>query len=146
MIRSFLTRLFTDRYRKIFNFWDGRRWRRADPMVVARLYDEADGFSWDETPQMAYAGDSDALVTLANTTRHAFDLPVYDGRNGLTELELMDLTGQFVGYLFDLKKNISDSQTSPEPTEPQPSADSVTSSESAFTSTSDAPKHAAPTM
>lgn len=98
--------------RGIFSFWDGRRWRHSDPIVIARkLWSVViDGMPFDSDAsrdlirtnigtqlQKGYLDTSFAVC-------EAFDiLPLAAG--GLTELECAQLLDRFEDYLGDVKKN-----------------------------------------
>lgn len=60
---------------------------------------------------------------IADAVRKAFDLPVYDGVYGLTEIELVDLYKAFEWQMNKLKKNLLHTQGSPQHTDLTPAPD-----------------------
>jgi hypothetical protein len=133
--------------RGIFVFWDGRRWKRADPMVaLQRLYEIPD-FNPDETPLMLSAADPHVRMKtaahIASAVQTAFGLrTLADG--GLTILESVSLLASFDEYMTGLKKSTGLEPTSPTPMEPPVSAESATKNESDSGSTSIEPQTAQP--
>lgn len=125
-----IRRWLFNRNRAIFRYWDGRKLRRIDPMVVYRRLDSHPDFDWETTPvevdapSDAIAGP--ALAATAEAVREAFEIPVYDGKRGLTEGELTNLLIDYVEWLNALKKNTSEPPTSPPPTERESSPESTT--------------------
>lgn len=126
-MRSFLRRViqwFLDD-RLIFRYWDGRRYRRADPWSIYRQTMNSSPFSWDTTPgQIAMeAIDEVTLRDKLDATKIAVDMvrrvfgvrPMEEG--GLTESECLLLLWQFSRYVGDVKKNGKERQTSPASTE-----------------------------
>lgn len=140
-----------DRQRNIFQFWDGTRYRRIDPIVVYRGLMDHPQFSWDDHPKVAENISSehemlrkDALRSfkvIADAVREVFGIPHFDGKRGLTEEESLGLFGDFCEYMGLLKKSTDPPQTSPQPTEPdagQAVDQSATNSTSECGSTSNA--------
>ncbi len=135
MLRDWIIRWVFNRNRRIYRYWDGRRRRAADPMVVYQRLLSCDDFDIETTPQLAEAGDLEAAETTADAVRHAFDLPAFNGWEGLTILECMDLLGVYLGYLLALKKNIRHSPTTLSSTGSPADSASSNSSDSGSTST-----------
>ena len=118
-----LRRLFE--HRNIFRFWDGRRYRRIDPWTAYRATLDYDGWNWDETPKLiAQDGEEaamlrlklDAIQTAVDMVRKVFNVRTVDQR-GLTEEECIALLWQFSSFVFAVKKNGRQPQTSPQPSD-----------------------------
>lgn len=110
--------------RGIFHYWDGRRWRNGDPIVLARGLMSHPVFDWDEHPLKVVDPDplvsSEAIRTCSDALREIFGVvPFEDG--GLTETELCRLLWDFQDYLVAVKKNGNGQQTQQPPTESPPS-------------------------
>lgn len=147
---NFIRRIYANRQRAIFRFWDGTRKRGVDPILVVRALESHPEFNWEVDPQLIEMEDADreaadgAFARIADATRMAFGIPLFDGKHGLTEGELLNLLGFFVGYLNALKKNTSTPLTSPEPTASASLGESDTTSPSVSGSMSGDRKTAAP--
>lgn len=146
MFNWFRNRLAARR-RNVFEFWDGSRKRRIDPMVAIRRIKEHPEFDWATTPKLidstvdAYAMEAYALT--ADAVCKAFGVKLFDGETGLTEAECVALLTQFVSWLTVTKKKVSSSPISSPPTESDtPSGKSPTPNRSGSGSTSTAQKPA----
>ncbi len=121
---QWLLSLFGYNPRGLFQFHDGRRRRKVDPLDVTRRLFDAKDFDWDETPKLLQTGlapiQLEAFGAIAKAVRAAFDLPTVD-RGGLTETECLELLARFRDYLGDVKKNGSLFPISPVSTESQSS-------------------------
>lgn len=110
-----------DKKRSIFAFWDGRRLQRVDPLVVYRQLSLDPEFNWDEDPKLIDSGDEKmslaAMQRTASAVRRSFGVGEYDGRQGMTEAECVQLLVTFCEAMQTLKKNTSLSPISREPTE-----------------------------
>ena len=110
---NWFLRRFQNRGRRIFQYWDGSRSRRCDPMVATRLLESHEQFEWETTPKLIDAPDrkisDEAAAITADAVRLAFGISEYDGRAGLTEGELISLLVDFSVFLSAVKKNTSDS-------------------------------------
>jgi len=135
MFRDWIIRWVFNRNRRIYRFWDGRNRRAADPMVVYQRLLSCDDFDLETTPQLAEAGDLNSAEITAEAVRFAFDLPTFDGWQGLTILECMDLLGVYLAYLLALKKNIRRSPTTSHSTDSLADLPPSNSSDSGSTST-----------
>lgn len=104
----------------MYRFWDGRKWRRVDPLAIARAFWLHPKFDWDETPILLQAKNSTTelegyrLIGLA--VREVFDIPE-PGKGGLPDSKCLDLLGDFKSYLGNVKKNGSLFPTLPQATE-----------------------------
>lgn len=117
--------------RGIFVYYDGRKWRYGDPLVMARSlwsiagYDSGTVRMGIEEPSVLNPDGVSVVKAygqLASIVRSAFDLrPVEDG--GLTEFECRQLLDRFESYLGELKKNSSPMQTGPDAIPEQPLPD-----------------------
>lgn len=102
--------------RVIYEYFDGCRVRRIDPLdVLRKLFAETE-FDWDDTPKQLETGvismQLEASAKITKVIRKAFDLPSFD-RGGLAEIECVALLNDFRAYMGDLKKNGSLFPTSP---------------------------------
>lgn len=97
--------------RRIFKFWDGQRWTTVDPMVAYRGITGHKDYRSVEDPQLAEAGDDEAIQRMVQCARDVFAVKPYDGATGegMTEGETVDLMVSFSLYLGELKKNTSPS-------------------------------------
>lgn len=133
-LANWIRRKLQDRRRAIFRYWDGRRWRGADPLVAFRRMLNHPRFDPDTHLAAADRGDQEALSIVVEATREIFEIPAWrDDQQGLTEAETLNLIGEFIEYLNALKKNGSRSPTSPESTGPgssTPTNDVPTNAES----------------
>lgn len=118
-IISWLWNKYHARGRVLFQFHDGERTRRVDPLEVARRLFADPEFDWDETPRMLMTGHAamqlETFRIIGNAVRRAFEVPSVEG-GGLSEIECLELLTRFRGYLGDVKKNGSLFPISPEPT------------------------------
>ena len=143
MINWFLSAVYrrlNERHRRIYRYWDGRRFRRADPLQIERSLQTNDDFDWSSDLKAALqSGDSDAVDSVIAAARRAFSFPPFD-RGGPTGAEAIQEVIRFTTYLSTLKKNINGSQITSEPTE-SPRSDSTTNStsDSGKTDTEQAP-------
>lgn len=117
---------FQQRRRLIFKYWDGRRTRYADPIVLLRNLEDHPEFNIDVDPTLALSsvGDREAGERTVSAVRAAFGIfPFVDVHSfdGLTELECVALYVEFMEYLDALKKNGSRPPTPPGPSGPEPS-------------------------
>ena len=137
MLRNWITRKLIDRRRRLFAFWDGQRTVRMDPMVIIRrlseheTYDPENDFKRLRNPSSKARGK--AIAYLAGVVRDAFQLPEFDGKTGLAELELLNLLNSFNKQMDALKKNM---QPTPE-SSPSTAASGTPADSPSETSTSD---------
>lgn len=120
MLGLSLEATLTDRERGIFDYWDGKRHRRADPMAVLRSLNDHPEFDLASTPQLAESGALEAVKITCDASRAAFGIKTLD-EGGLTEVECIDVMVAFFDFCAALKKNSRAMPTSPEPTELPPS-------------------------
>lgn len=120
------------KYREgIFRFFDGTRWRCADPIAVFRSLQNHPEFDLATTPQMASVDNLevkfDAIRKCADAVRVAFGVQLLDDTGaGLTEEECCALLVRFSEYLGGLKKSTSTQPTSPPSTASTSSGESTT--------------------
>ena len=139
------------RRRELFKYFDGKRQRSIDPMRAYRALMGDPEFDWETHPvemdnldsedEFARKMASDASDATLKAIRDVFDVREWDDRTetGLTEADTVAILIDFVAYLDAVKKNISGSLTSPQPTESQQSAAPTTKHNSDSTSTFPAP-------
>lgn len=111
-----------NRRRAIYRYWDGKRFRRADPMVLYRSLMSHPKFDLSTHPQFIDENQEDRDITLS-AIRDVFGVKAFDGLTGegLTEEETVQLLWAFVSYCTAKKKSVSPSPTSPPATESNPS-------------------------
>ena len=120
------------RYREgIFRYFDGTRWRCADPIAVFRSLQSHPEFDLATTPKMAGVDDPkikfDAIRKCADAVRVAFGVqPLDDTGAGLTEEECCALLVRFSQFAEGLKKSTSTQPTSPPSTASTSSEESTT--------------------
>lgn len=94
--------------RGLFAFFDGRRWRRVDPLEITRAFFTHPKFDWDETPNLLAGGNAfeqaHVLGQIARATREVFGIKEASA-GGLTDQECFTLFGRFRQYMGDVKKN-----------------------------------------
>ncbi len=125
--------------RGIYSFYDGRRWRRIDPLATyLRLFD-IPGFDPEQVLAELRGLDGNQrakkLIDVSAAVRTAFGVKSLDD-GGLTALECVELLSDFVGYAEDLKKNIEPTQNWDPSTDSLPLGVSPTEAALAFGSTS----------
>lgn len=148
--------------RGIFTYWDGRKWRHVDPIVVGRRlwsvnveqrrqFDIKDAplpFDSENPRKLIKKGDWDSvqrgLHEIAEAVRYAFQLNTFDGRNGCSELECLQILEKFESYMSVLKKNGSGLPITSTSTDTSLDNESPTSNGSDSGSTSTAVQHAIP--
>ena len=137
----------------VYCYRDGKRWVRGDPMGILRKLSTDEGFDYDRERMLAVVEGTvgiEAMGKLVEGIRRAFELPSVK-QGGLTEPKVIRLLLNFMQWLEQVKKNsppsppavlsILDTQDDdlPEsksldststPTEPVPSTQSPSSSES----------------
>ena len=116
---NFLVNYIRNRQRMIFRFWDGKKVRGADPIVVWRALLSHPEFEITRDTELMNVPEfkiSDAARhRLVAATRAAFAVKsLADG--GLTEDETVSLFQSFCVYAAELKKNSSNTPISSEPT------------------------------
>lgn len=130
----FLSALFRrlTEHRGIFVYWDGRKYRRIDPLAAYRGLATHSEFDWEATPRMLEVPDEREVLLasqlLAQAMRDVFRLPPVE-QGGLTERECRVLLGKFVKFCGRVKKNTATSPKSPTSTV-CPTDDSATKSSS----------------
>lgn len=135
-----------NRGRAIFRYWDGQKFRCADPITLWRAIKAHPRFNLENHPVMHDAGDDEATLICLEATRDIFGVkPVEAG--GLTEIQTLDLLGSYFDWVHEVKKNISSSVTlsAPTPASGPFCGMEVTNSSAEPSSTCAAPSSAAPT-
>lgn len=118
--------------RFIFEYWDGRKRRSADPVVVWRnLHDDPELVIPGDL-EAADAGDIEASAKVVQAVRRAFDVTGWtEDEDGLTESECLQLLVDFHTFTESLKKNTDATPTSQPPLESPPLEKSTTPPDSA---------------
>ena len=154
--------LYHPREREIYEYFDGDKLVKADPMVIyKRIMARGQEISVDITvARSPMKGADKAHDSLIKKIREVFNVkPLSEG--GLTEQETMDLFDDFLVYVDAIKKNTTPPPDLPEETSPStssptapfggessaPAPDTKSSSDSGSTSseTSSAPPPQSPT-
>lgn len=92
----------------VFRFYDGRRWRNADPLEVyyTLFSNELLGpIPEHHLKQASVYGDQKSAQLIAKAGRQAFSIKTLD-EGGLSGLEILALVRAFVDYCEGVKKNI----------------------------------------
>lgn len=92
--------------RNIFQYWDGTRKRRGDPLDIQRKLDLHPEYRYDVHPALAQDGDPEAVEICLDAIQVAFDLPAFDEAQGLTIDEKVNLLVAFGRFIEAVKKNI----------------------------------------
>lgn len=133
--------------RQIFHFWNGFADCSADPILIYRYLESDPDFDRETHLDQAGKGDMAAWEISVKAVRRAFAVEPYD-EGGLTELECLDLLGDFYTYLESLQKKTPNSaslQQSTAPTSPNLS-EPTTSDMSRSGGTPGEPEPRSPTM
>lgn len=137
--------MYKPKERKIYQFFDGERDRKVDPLAVERALKQAGGDqlgAWLKTLEMAGQIDpasvpadglaakmaqqsEDSLVGIVRTVRAGFGLKAFED-DGLTELECVELLCDFINYKQKLLESARPLASSPPSTAAAVSAGSVT--------------------
>lgn len=103
--------------RELLRFWDGAAWRYADPFQAWRRLSHHATIQIDAHWKAADRGDEPETTELVLAIAEVFDLRRWDGIDGLTDWEVLDVFARLMGYLDDLKKKHNPSPTSSPPTD-----------------------------
>lgn len=112
--------------RKIYRYWNGKKYVEADPMVLYKRMMEVKG-DLTADQKLARSISKDALkghTAMLTKIRNIFEVDKYED-GGLTEAETSDLLDHFMIYCHWVKKNSSPSAISPEATSPTSPPSSV---------------------
>jgi hypothetical protein len=127
--------------RAIFRFWDGQQDRAADPFEVLRAIENDPEFSLERDGALLIIGDDDSIQKTVRCVRRAFQVKEFS-QGGLLEAECLELIERFYEFLSSLKKNISASPISLQPTATESSTASTDPAPIPGNSSSDLPKTA----
>lgn len=140
------------RQRGLFSFWDGSRQRYADPFKVWREIASNPDLNLEEMAEDIDKGEEPATSIAIKAVCQAFGVERWsdESHRGLTDWELLNLLGDFQGYLELLKKSGSLGPTSSPAMDSESSTspagqDAATSFSSAFGYASSEPSSASPT-
>lgn len=111
--------------RMIFRYWDGRRTRLGDPIVLWRKLMAHEDFRSDDFALVRVKSLFPAIMEkMARVYREVFEVQAADA-GGLTEAECVANLRAFVEYAGVQKKSTDSTQTLPPVTDQQSSQDSV---------------------
>lgn len=115
----------------IFRYWDGTRERGIDPVLAWRGLAEHPRFDPSSTIELAKIGNQQAIDAAIAATRDVFGVTPWKQdaaghETGLTEQETSSLLSSYFEFLASVKKNTSNSPSSPPLTEPEPLSASST--------------------
>lgn len=128
MILSWMYRWWTNRQRQLFRYWDGRRFVRADPLVIHQRLSSHPSYSADLFKKLGTPRESgriEAITAIAEMASEVFAVPRLNetGTSGLSIEELAGLLLQFHEYVNSLKKNMPPLSALQPSTGGQPSPD-----------------------
>lgn len=104
MIFRLFKRIRQDRRRLLFRFYDGRRYRRADPLVISdNLANDSEYLP--RHLESAMLGDQDAIKLCGRVACRVFDVLEATDNEGLTLSERLELLLTFTRWIAALKKN-----------------------------------------
>lgn len=96
--------------RMIYEFFDGKDFASADPVIVWRSLEDHPEFNIEQHPRLANAGDEEAAAVMLDAIRKAFGVkPLDRDGSGLTEEETFELFASFCEWMAEVKKNSPDS-------------------------------------
>lgn len=104
-----------NRQRQIFRYWDGKTYRRADPLEILRSFALHPTCNLDRDLQLAHAGDLAADNEVYRAICDVFKIPPFD-LGGLTRTECYELLTSFHEWLDSVKKNTATQPTLPDST------------------------------
>ena len=112
------------KHRLVYTYFDGKQYRKGDPLHIYRLLRNDEEFNIDEHPTYVDAGDDEATGILCRAVCRAFDVKPYNDitQEGLQDAELLNLFGDLGYYLEDLQKKTSNGPILSPPTESKSSA------------------------
>lgn len=124
LVADLVRRVWFSRSRMIFKYWDGRRTRLADPMVIYRELMANDEFKMDDLKMITVKDLFPKIVgRLAKVSRDVFKLKTVE-EGGLTDMEAVQNLRAFIEYSGLQKKSTESPPTSPQCTEQTVSQDS----------------------
>lgn len=92
--------------RMLYRFYDGRTWRRIDPLDAYVYLANHKEFKIDSDPTLADKGHQGAMQRLLTAFREAFSVQPLE-RGGLSNSEVFALANNFASYLVALKKKFN---------------------------------------
>ena len=108
--------------RDLLRFWDGTCHRYGDPYLLWRRLAHHPTVTLDEDLwEKADNGDEPEATTLVETIAEVFEVQRFDGKEGLTDWEIISLYVKLMDYLEEVKKKLGQSPTSLPPTESESS-------------------------
>lgn len=96
--------------RTLYRFYDGRNWRRIDPLDAYVYLANHREFKIDSDPSLADKGHAGATNRLIMAFREAFQIAPLD-HGGLSNSEVFALANDFASYLVTLKKKFNGERT-----------------------------------
>lgn len=99
--------------RQIFRFWNGTGYQSLDPLEIVDAIDSDPEFNRENDSVLVDNGDRDATMRLAAAVCRAFKVQAFDGKQGMTIAERLDLYKAFGQWVGALKKNIESTPSLP---------------------------------
>ncbi len=111
---------WTPREREIYSYFDGTTRRVADPLAISRALITAPEVDWDtdlkliatilggpeSVPPAVIKAAMQATGRVVGAIRYAFGIkPLWEG--GLTDVELLELRGDFAMWMEEIKKKVN---------------------------------------
>lgn len=112
------------RSRRLFRYWDGRRWRYGDPFVLWRAIVNHPTVNFENALPLVDEGQEPETSQVIAALYSIFDVAAWNEQQGtgLTQWEVLGVLGSFNEYLESLKKSTSPGPISSPPTEWTPSS------------------------
>jgi hypothetical protein len=107
------------RSRAVFRFWDGFRWRYADPLEAIFALHVHPEYNYRKHPFQADRGNHEAIAIIATAVSDALDVPAFNEKTmqGLTITERLQVFVDLNDYLARQKKSTDETPIYLEPTE-----------------------------
>jgi hypothetical protein len=104
---------------KLFAFFDGAKWRSADPLAVIYALQKHPTYNDAKHFRLMLDGDQESIEIAVQAVCDVFSVKPYDPetRTGLTIAERVGLLREFAVYVDTVKKNINTTATTPQFTE-----------------------------
>lgn len=116
--------MFSAEERAIFEYFDGEKQRKADPIELIRAMHSIDGFDPQADAKAADVGDMQAMGRVIDAARKVFGVSSFSEENGETKgllsFEVLQLVKSLGDFLRDLQKKTKNLAMSQDATESTP--------------------------